>query len=362
MPRTLPWLANKAKVNSTTKKTMTSVEKQAKTTTAETAKSVKATNDKPLDIETIMAEYATFALENGIILTYFSTYIDGFYGDDQWRMVEDEFLFTAQEFTKSIHKAELERLQKQAKNRPKAIYRNLDSLLAAAPVARKKRKVTRRRSVSLDAATDDEMLKDDDAFKRTKLGSLMASPRRISRNLAELTGVGAASKVGAENASDNNSRFLFKKEQSPQASMSVQTGDTTDDSDSEDDDLDAPARRSSVPEYKPDTTSKGFPVDQDETTEDDDDDLDTSALKTSSPIVQTITTTKPSRTAPSSTKALLHRHHKNPKSIPFSLNLPTTQPSRSSASKAQVSVDFTPDDFDDFYNDLLSSNIKRERP
>jgi hypothetical protein len=294
------------------------------------------------------------------MLIDFSPYIDGPYGDDQWRMVEDELLFTAQEFTKSIHKAELERLQEQAKNRPKDTYRTLDSLLAAAPVVQKKRKATRRRPASPDVATDDEMLKDDDAFKRTKLGSLMTSPRRASRNLAEITGVGSASKVVAGNTRDSNGRFLFKKEQSPQAPMTVPTGDTTDDGDSEDDDLDAPVRRLSLREYNLDATPKSPHVDQDATTEDDDDDdLDTPASKKSFSIVQTTATTKSLRAVPPPSKASSHCYHK---SASFSPSLRAARPSGSATSTAPISVEFTPDDFDDFYNDLLPSTRKRERP
>jgi hypothetical protein len=59
-------LAKKAKVDSAPKKTITDVGKQSKATTTEVAKSANATNDKPLDIDAIMAECALSVLKDEI--------------------------------------------------------------------------------------------------------------------------------------------------------------------------------------------------------------------------------------------------------------------------------------------------------
>ncbi|RPA75458.1 hypothetical protein BJ508DRAFT_311963 [Ascobolus immersus RN42] len=331
MPRTLPWLVKKGKADPAPKRNVAGVGRQPKATPPETANDAKTPKDKPIDIEEITTE----------------PYDEGPTGDDQWRMVEDELLFTAQEFTKSIHKAELERLQKEAVERPKDTLRSLDSLLAAAPVAQtRKRKVSRMRVESPDASSDDDMLKDDDAFKKTKLGSLMASPRRAIRNLTQLEGVRGASKAEASNSTG---KVLFKGRSPP-------TGDTTDDGENtEEEDLDGHVRSGEIRNYSPDVTIRSPDVKMDDTTEDDDDDLDMPVFeKRGSPMLQRITAPYSSRAAASVSKTLIEQNQSSTSTKPTASS---TQPSKRQTSRARR-PDTVDDLDDDFYNDLLGPTLK----
>src|SRR5690554_487936 len=92
MPRSLPWLnANGAptKPTRTTTTTRTPAPKRARTTAPARTKSTPS-SDAPPPIEYMHPS------------------------DDEWVMVEDEFLSTANLFTRSIHQAEYARMQEAA--------------------------------------------------------------------------------------------------------------------------------------------------------------------------------------------------------------------------------------------------------
>lgn len=61
--------------------------------------------------------------------------IPGPLNDDRYRMVEDEFLQTAQRFTIHLHRAEYNRLKAAAKNRSVDALREIEGLVVALPTA-----------------------------------------------------------------------------------------------------------------------------------------------------------------------------------------------------------------------------------
>lgn len=248
-------------------------------------------------------------------------------------MVEDELLFTAQEFTKSIHRAELERLQQQAKLRTEdGAFKPLEPLTETTVPVMKKRKQAARIRAAADESTDDELAGYDDVFGKTKLGSLMTSPQRAGRNLAALAPARPATKAAAGYTRDNLSQQLFKKEGSPPSTHSRSKNqpsshrdDTTEDEDEEDYDLDAPAPAKRKP-----------------------------------PVGPTFVESKVVPSLPSSVSSSLPTQTVK-KEFGSTSEPQTSHSSGRAASRRPTSVDEVTDPFVDLFSNLLPSIIKRER-
>jgi hypothetical protein len=99
--------------------------------------------------------------------------------DDKWIMVEDEFLSTAQLFTKSLHRQEYQRLQEEANSKNASQIRHIQRPVTGT-VAKSKDTLRRRQYVAkqqLDQAADeftaDEDEDDNSQNRRSELRMLM---------------------------------------------------------------------------------------------------------------------------------------------------------------------------------------------
>lgn len=122
--------------------------------------------------------------------------IEGFDHDDRYRMVEDEFLAMAHDFTKHLHAAEYQRLKALASTRNAEMIRTISR-----PVTGRMTDLVKRRRTALELATsqrkglknalgkrkgrqDDSDSDDDDddelPWAGTSLQGLMESPRKVA--------------------------------------------------------------------------------------------------------------------------------------------------------------------------------------
>lgn len=118
--------------------------------------------------------------------------------DDRYRLVEDEFLLTAQRFTKHLHRAEYSRLKARAKSQHaltiSAIERPVVGPMSATArlrdaaskrSARQRKVLTRPRQAADGNAGDGDDGGDDDApWVGTSLQGLMESPRKEARSIS----------------------------------------------------------------------------------------------------------------------------------------------------------------------------------
>lgn len=136
--------------------------------------------------------------------------IDGFDNDDRYRMVEDEFLDVAKEFTQHLHAAEYRRMKNKAK------AQNASTINAISrPVTTKMGDQTRRKVESVarakkqaDAIKDihgdqprEELDGDADESQGPWLGTalhgLMEKPRASAMPLTDISGFSSSSKAAA---------------------------------------------------------------------------------------------------------------------------------------------------------------------
>jgi hypothetical protein len=183
---------------------------------------------------------------------------EGVERDDRYRMVEDEFLATAQQFTVHLHAAEYKRQEKIARARNAETISSISRPVTQAMTDRTKRKLeaierskTQKNAIQtllgengddvndLDESSDGEGL----AYFNTTLRGLMDSPRRQSATLSKLPyGIATRAAAGFQKPAAHRDRIS-----SPVAAYSRQQalpsnsnhGSSTESSDFEDD-LDAP--------------------------------------------------------------------------------------------------------------------------
>lgn len=168
--------------------------------------------------------------------------IEGYENDDIYVMVEDEFLATAQTFTKHLHQEEYERRKKQARVRNAStigaggLARPTDPRAKMSAETRKNieaQDAAKRHKAALDdmmdgaerpavdseediGATDDD--RDDDPWVGTHLHGLMTSPR-TSRSLIGLQGVKSNTR-----AAFGYSNACARRETSPTAAAQARVG------------------------------------------------------------------------------------------------------------------------------------------
>lgn len=124
--------------------------------------------------------------------------IEGFAHDDRYRMVEDEFLAMANDFTKHLHAAEYQRLKALASTRNAGMIRTISrpvtgrmsdpvkrrrSALALAASQRKGLRNSLRKRKDRDDSDSDDDDDDDDGelpWAGTSLQGLMESPRKAA--------------------------------------------------------------------------------------------------------------------------------------------------------------------------------------
>jgi hypothetical protein len=183
--------------------------------------------------------------------------IEGIDHDDKYRMVEDEFLAVAGEFTRHLHAAEYQRLKGLAKSENAEAIQNISR-----PVTGEMTYLVKRRHAALDTASKQrkgiakilESKSDDDDEKparrpATSLQGLMESPRKQSVLLTSVTGARpGSSHRAAMDASPSRRRPTAGMVRKSSLDMSDQNHrlpsvrfkrEPTLDSDDDDDDLDA---------------------------------------------------------------------------------------------------------------------------
>jgi len=145
----------------------------------------------------------------------FSFMIEGLDGDDRYRMVEDEFLSTAQQFTAHLHAAEYERLKatsemenaQMIKNISRPVIGQMTDLVRIKrerKALEEKQRLAARKLRKLQGANpsgggdgDDESTEHDeahDSWQKQSLYGLMESPR-TKRYAARLDGLPTATSV-----------------------------------------------------------------------------------------------------------------------------------------------------------------------
>lgn len=188
---------------------------------------------------------------------------EGIEEDDKYRMVEDEFLATAQQFTVHLHAAEYKRQEKAAR------ARNADAISSISrPVTQDMPNHTKRKVAGLDTSKsllgaiqtlqgskvksyeDPDESSDGEglAYFNTTLRGLMDSPRRKAASLSSLPS-GAATRAAAgfqrptarRNPESSQARETPRGKGAPPANLfSQQNIDSSAESYDLDDDLDAP--------------------------------------------------------------------------------------------------------------------------
>ena len=179
---------------------------------------------------------------------------DGLENDDRYRMVEDEFLTVAQQFTVHLHAAEYKRQQKQVK------ARNVDAIRSISrPVTSKMPDQTRRkaeaneRSMVQRSALEDLRRKnpgslessdeEDLPYVGTTLHNFMDSPRKKAVSLLGAGSIAKTTRAAAGFGKRSNAQI--KSPSKSQGSINWRTGSVTPIQGSEtesdtDDDLDGP--------------------------------------------------------------------------------------------------------------------------
>ncbi|KAI1857456.1 hypothetical protein JX265_011191 [Neoarthrinium moseri] len=109
---------------------------------------------------------------------------EGLDGDDMYRMVEDEFYYTAQRFTAHLHAAEYQKLKDKAKSHNAATIRDITRPVVGqvSDLVQKKldraARLKQQKLVKRVTADDEDTEEDDTYHKGTSLFGLMQSPRK----------------------------------------------------------------------------------------------------------------------------------------------------------------------------------------
>ncbi|KAI1452756.1 hypothetical protein F4805DRAFT_406876 [Annulohypoxylon moriforme] len=132
--------------------------------------------------------------------------IDGLENDDLYRMVEDEFLSTAQQFTAHLHAAEYHRLKAASKSQNADTIRDISRPVVGRMTDLVKKKQDRKsrfqkqkeviRKALADKGQDDDTDGKDD-WPSASLHGLMESPRKQAARLGNLTKVVATTRAAA---------------------------------------------------------------------------------------------------------------------------------------------------------------------
>jgi hypothetical protein len=122
------------------------------------------------------------------VLSFLSSFmIPGAHHDDKYRMVEDEFLSTAQRFTAHLHRAEYNRLKSIAKTQNAAAIREIERPVVGSPtkVAKQRREQQKRTLKQRDELGDEHGGSSSSRGGRVSSGLrvLMESPRKQSRSI-----------------------------------------------------------------------------------------------------------------------------------------------------------------------------------
>ncbi|KAI1205819.1 uncharacterized protein F4807DRAFT_253607 [Annulohypoxylon truncatum] len=123
--------------------------------------------------------------------------IEGLENDDLYRMVEDEFLSTAQQFTAHLHAAEYHRLKAASKSQNADTIRDISRPVVGRMTDLVKKKQERKtrferqkeviRKARANKGQDGETEREEDSWQSASLYGLMESPRKQATRLDNLT-------------------------------------------------------------------------------------------------------------------------------------------------------------------------------
>ncbi|KAI0148300.1 hypothetical protein F4776DRAFT_307877 [Hypoxylon sp. NC0597] len=259
--------------------------------------------------------------------------VEGLENDDLYRMVEDEFISTAQQFTAHLHAAEYHRLKAASKTQNADTIRNISRPVVGRMTDLVKKKQDRkarlekqkeatRKVMANKGQCDNDTGGKDDPWQSTSLYGLMEKPRQQATRLDNLTKPPTATRAAA---GFNTAR--------PSSSHAVPR----------------PTLRSNLPGSKPAT--RPTPKEASETEDDSDDDLPVPSLN-----IRTKSNGKPS---PSIAQLPEPREAE---SVPRN-SLPLQHPARLAQLTAQ-NTESTPttevDDSDDSNGDFLARLKRRQ--
>lgn len=183
--------------------------------------------------------------------------VEGLEHDDIYRMVEDEFLSTAQQYTAHLHAAEYHRLKAASKSQNADTIRDISrpvvgrmTDLVKIKQERKarlqKQKIAAKRAAANKGHTDVDT-EDDDQWHGNSLYGLMESPRKQAARLDNLTKVVTSTTRAAAGFDGAKPRLLSSAGSNPSAEkpfsirpMSRPETKEASETEDDDDDLDRP--------------------------------------------------------------------------------------------------------------------------
>ncbi|KAK6953873.1 hypothetical protein Daesc_003835 [Daldinia eschscholtzii] len=185
--------------------------------------------------------------------------IEGLENDDMYRMVEDEFLSTAQQFTAHLHAAEYHRLKAASKSQNADTIRDISRPVVGRmtdPVKLKqerkarleKQRAATRKAKASKGQNDDSTASESDLWRTASLHGLMESPRKKVTRLDNLTKVPtitraaagfSTAKPGQLLATSHPTRNDLTSSRPIPKSTSIHNSET----ESDDEDLDTPSTR-----------------------------------------------------------------------------------------------------------------------
>jgi hypothetical protein len=195
---------------------------------------------------------------------------EGLDRDDGFRMVEDEFLDMAKQFTQHLHAAEYQRLKKAAKSQNAAVINSISRPITVGMPDETRRKVESVAKAKKQAAAVQGLLRkqgqesgsDEDsdgnggAWLGTALHGLMESPRKSAASLSKIVKTTISTRAAAgfdkprsqksfkhsPSSSPGLESFEVNHEKAKPRKRDSRESSNDDDDDDDDDDLDAPIR------------------------------------------------------------------------------------------------------------------------
>ncbi|KAI1765378.1 hypothetical protein GGR53DRAFT_263862 [Hypoxylon sp. FL1150] len=186
--------------------------------------------------------------------------IEGLEHDDRFRMVEDEFLSTAQQYTAHLHAAEYHRLKAASKLQNADTIRDISRPVVGRATdlvkikqerkarQQKQKMAARKAAASKSHSHDDTDTESDDDQHSTTLHGLMESPRKRAARLDTLTKVvisttrAAAGFDGVKSRLQSSTVSRSRPEKTSNFSLVAKpTGKKTSETEEDDNDLDRPA-------------------------------------------------------------------------------------------------------------------------
>ncbi|KAF4972659.1 hypothetical protein FSARC_808 [Fusarium sarcochroum] len=165
--------------------------------------------------------------------------------DDRYRMVEDEFLNMAHQFTTHLHRAEYNRLKSLVKHQNADTIREIERPITGAPtLLARQRQETARRIAKQRKLLGSDANEKDTPFAGSSLQGLMESPRKehkwISAGLADAAKTRASAGFDSQKISPIRMKQISRPSSAKKRQLAVADDDETDDGD--DLDLATPSR------------------------------------------------------------------------------------------------------------------------